>query len=76
MEIIVLVCALGVAASDCRSETSFRSFKAPEPAMTLVGCLRDGTLYAAQSGMVPEGTYAKIVCGAGGTPATLMTDRR
>jgi hypothetical protein len=62
MEILVLVCALGVAAPDCRRETAIMSFHAPGPQADFSGCLREGLLYAAQSGLVPKDAYPKIVC--------------
>jgi hypothetical protein len=62
MEVLVLVCALGVKAPECQPETSINSFYAPGLQTSLVGCVRDGMLYAATSGLVPPDTYAKVVC--------------
>jgi hypothetical protein len=69
MEALVLVCAMAVAAADCQPETSVRSLYVPDPQPNVTGCLRDGMLYAAQSGVVVAGTYPKIVC----TPQTQVT---
>jgi hypothetical protein len=62
MEILILVCALGVAAPDCQRETSIHSFHAPEVRAGMSGCLREGLLFAAQSELVQPGTYPKVVC--------------
>ena len=62
MDILVLVCALGVAAPDCQPETSINSFHAPGFTTDFAGCLREGMMYAAASGMVPPDAYPKIVC--------------
>ena len=40
MDVLVLVCALTVAAPDCQAETSVHRFYAPEPQLDLAGCLR------------------------------------
>jgi hypothetical protein len=74
MDILVLVCALGVAAPDCQPETSIDNFHAPGSQADFAGCLREGMLYAATSGLVTEGTYPKIVCVA--RPKVLTADRR
>jgi hypothetical protein len=62
MDVLVLVCALTVAAPDCQAEASVHAFYAPAPQLDFVGCLREGMMYAAQSGLVAAGTYSKIVC--------------
>jgi hypothetical protein len=38
------------------------SFHAPGPQVDVSGCLREGLLFAAQSGLVPPDAYPKIVC--------------
>jgi hypothetical protein len=79
MDVLVLVCAMAVPAPDCRAEATVHSFYAPAPASDLAGCLRQGTMYAAQSGLVSEETYPKIVCippQAPRTRVTKSTDRR
>jgi hypothetical protein len=63
MEALILVCSLTVSAPDCQKNTAIATFYGPEPQESLVGCLRHGTLYAATSHLVTEGTYSKIVCG-------------
>jgi hypothetical protein len=69
MDILVLVCALGVAAPDCQPETAIHSFYAGAPQSNPAGCLRDGMVHAAQSGLVVAGTYPKVVC----NPRTRLT---
>jgi hypothetical protein len=76
MDVLILVCALTVSAPDCQVEASDRSFYAPAPASDLAGCLRQGMMYAAASGMVPAGTYPKIVCIPPGAARTRLTQRR
>jgi hypothetical protein len=62
MEVLILVCALGVSAPDCQKGSSIAQFYAPDPQESLSGCMRHGMLYAAQSRLVTPGTYSKIVC--------------
>jgi hypothetical protein len=75
MDILVLVCALGVAASDCQPETSVDTFHGPGPQANLAGCMREGLLFAAQSGLVVKGTYPKIACIPPEARRTLVTRR-
>jgi hypothetical protein len=63
MEALILVCALTVSAPDCQKTNAIAVFYGPEPQESLSGCLRHGTLFAASSRLVTEGTYSKIVCG-------------
>jgi hypothetical protein len=62
MEILILVCALGVAAPDCQHDTAIHVFYAPVPEPHHAGCLREGLLHAAGSDLVAPGTYPKVVC--------------
>ncbi|MGH6925859.1 MAG: hypothetical protein ACRED5_19205 [Propylenella sp.] len=62
MTILILVCALSTAAPDCQRNNAIHSFYAPGPQLSFTGCLREGTLYAAQSRLVTEGTYFKVFC--------------
>jgi hypothetical protein len=62
MDVLILVCALTVAAPHCQSDSATDSFRAPEPQSSLAGCLREGLMYAAQSRLVGPGTYPKVVC--------------
>ena len=62
MEALILVCALAVSAPDCQKETSIATFYAPDPQVSLTGCMRHGMLFASQSRIVTPGTYSKIVC--------------
>ncbi|WP_159585813.1 hypothetical protein [Chelativorans xinjiangense] len=62
MDVLVLVCALAVAAPDCQRSTAIHGFYAPDPKPDLAGCLREGLLYAARSGLVMADTYPKVFC--------------
>ncbi|RWM70646.1 MAG: hypothetical protein EOR81_32435 [Mesorhizobium sp.] len=62
MDVLILVCALTVAAPDCQRNTVIGSFYAPDPKADLAGCLREGLLYAGQSGLVTPDTYPKVFC--------------
>jgi hypothetical protein len=62
MTILILVCALSVAPPDCQRNTAIHSFYAPGPQLSFTGCLREGTLYAAQSRLVTDGAYFKVFC--------------
>jgi hypothetical protein len=66
MDILILVCALSIAAPDCQKETAQHMFFAPPSDGSMVNCTREGLLYAAESRLVKSGTYAKIICDAGG----------
>jgi hypothetical protein len=63
MEALILVCSLTVSAPDCQKTNAIAVFYGPEPQESMSGCLRHGTLFAASSRLVTEGTYSKIVCG-------------
>jgi hypothetical protein len=62
MEIFILVCALSVAAPDCQKATSQHVFYAPPIDGSMVGCMREGMLYAAESNLVTPGHYPKVFC--------------
>ena len=74
MSILVLVCALGVSAHDCRVETAVHKFHVPIAQRDAGVCLREGLMYAVQSGLVPEGTYPKVICGPPRRIARRRTD--
>ena len=76
MTILVLICALAVAAPDCQPDTAIHSFYAPDPQPNLVGCFREGMMYASQSGLVQQGTYSKVLCIERRTTVTLTTEQR
>jgi hypothetical protein len=60
--VLVLVCAASIAAPNCQRATAHHAFYAPPSTSGMVGCMRDGMLYAAQSGLVDSASYAKVVC--------------
>ena len=65
MEILILVCAMSVAAPDCQKATAQHVFYAPPSSASMVDCAREGLMYASQSNLVTPGNYAKIFCKAG-----------
>jgi hypothetical protein len=71
MEILIFVCALGVSPAHCGSETALRNTYVQAGSPDAIGCLREGMIYAAQSGLVAAGTYPKVVC----TPARQLARR-
>jgi hypothetical protein len=62
MKILILVCALNVAAPDCQKDTAIDVFYAPPAGEDMSGCARQGLMFAAESRLVRPGSYAKIVC--------------
>lgn len=71
MNILILVCAIAVAAPDCQKDTAIDIFYAPpssDEGISLSGCARQGMLYAAESQLVKPGNYAKVIC-QNGKPA-------
>ena len=76
MEILILVCALGITAPDCQAHSAIHSFHAPEPPADVAGCLRHG-LMSPRSRAGAPGSYPKVVCGppAGGAMATPSPSR-
>ena len=75
MTILVLVCAMSVSAPDCERSTAIHSFYAPDPQPNLIGCLREGMMFAAQSGLIEQGTYSKVFCIERRTPETQTTEK-
>jgi hypothetical protein len=75
MEVLVLVCAAAVAAPDCQLDTAIHKFYVPGPQAGLAGCLREGMMYAAQSGLVGEDSYPKVVCVPPEAPRTRVSER-
>jgi hypothetical protein len=67
MEILLLVCAATIAPADCQVATATHVMRPTLAAAAgaPAGCLRDGLLYAAESGLVTAGHYAKVFCRAG-----------
>jgi hypothetical protein len=65
MEILILVCAISVAAPDCQRATAQDVLYAPPSDGSMVDCAREGLMYAAQSNLVTPGSYAKIYCTMG-----------
>ena len=51
----------------CGEATSVAWVVAPEHPSSIAGCMRHGMLYAAESHLVSEGSYAKVFCSSGTT---------
>lgn len=60
--VVVLVCALAIAGPDCQRATAKDVLIAPEKAASDLACMRLGLMYAAESGAVVPGYYAKVRC--------------
>jgi hypothetical protein len=65
MEILILVCAMSVAAPDCQKATAQHVLYAPPSDGSMVVCAREGLMYASQSNLIKPGSYAKVYCTAG-----------
>ena len=75
MNILILVCALSVAAPDCQKDTALHIFHAPPSGVGLAGCARQGLLFAAESHLATRGSYAKVVCRSGVRTGTMAKVR-
>jgi hypothetical protein len=63
--VLIAVCLAATPAKECRKETAVDWVIAPEQPPTITGCMMHGTLYAASSHLVGEGSYAKVFCTVG-----------
>jgi hypothetical protein len=68
MDILILVCALSLSAPQCQKDTAQHVFFAPPGGEDMSGCARQGLMFAAQSRLVTQGNYAKVVCRMGRKP--------
>ena len=63
--VAIAVCLTATPMQNCGETTSVAWIVAPEHPQSMVGCLRHGMLYAAESHLVSDGSYAKIFCSPG-----------
>jgi hypothetical protein len=73
--VLIAVCLSATPAKECRKETAVDWIVAPEHPSSPAACMAHGTLYAASSHLVGEGSYAKIFCTAG-VPKSGVTSTR
>jgi hypothetical protein len=67
--VAIAVCLSATPIQSCGEVNSVAWVVAPEHPNSMVGCMRHGMLYAAESRLVTEGSYAKVFCSSG-TPAS------
>jgi hypothetical protein len=63
--VAIAVCLSATPMQNCGETTSVAWIVAPEHPESIVGCMRHGMLYAAESHLVSDGSYAKIFCSQG-----------
>ncbi len=63
--VAIAVCLSATPMQNCGETTSVAWIVAPEHPGSIVGCMRHGMLYAAESHLVSNGSYAKIFCSSG-----------
>jgi hypothetical protein len=63
--VAIAVCLSATPMQNCSEATSVAWIVAPEHPGSMVGCIRHGMLYAAESNLVSDGSYAKIFCSSG-----------
>ena len=66
--VAIAVCLLGTPVPACQQPTAVSWIVAPDHPNTLTGCMRHGMLFAAESHLVTEGSYAKVFCSSGSAP--------
>ena len=65
--VAIAVCLSATPIQTCREATSVAWVVAPEHPASIFGCMRHGMLYAAESHLVTEGSYAKVFCSSRAT---------
>ena len=63
--VAIAVCLSGMPITECQQPTAVSWIVAPEHPTSIAGCMRHGMLYAAESHLVTEGSYAKVFCSPG-----------
>lgn len=63
--VAIAICLAATPMQKCSEGTSVAWIVAPEHPASIVGCVRHGMLYATESHLVSEGSYAKIFCKSG-----------
>ena len=69
--IAIAVCLLDVNFHECDQVSARAWIVPPDQAASLSGCMMTGMQYAASSGIVTQGSYAKVFCRAGGAAGRL-----
>lgn len=62
MSILILICSLSLSHAECQKSTALHEIRTEIAVPDLVGCMRQGVLYAAESGLVTKGTFPKVYC--------------
>ena len=65
--VAIAVCLSATPIQNCGEVNSVAWVVAPEHPTSMAGCMRHGMLYAAESRLVTEGSYAKVFCSSGTT---------
>jgi hypothetical protein len=60
--VAIAVCLLTTPVHQCQQATAVSWIVAPEHPPSMGGCMRHGMLYAAESHLVTQGSYAKVFC--------------
>jgi hypothetical protein len=66
--VAIAVCLSATPVHKCQRLTSVVWIIAPERPASIAGCMRHGMLYAAESHLVDEGSYAKVFCSTRSAP--------
>lgn len=64
--VAIAVCLFSVDVRECNQVSAITWMVAPEPAVSISGCMIEGMERAASSGVVARGSYTKVFCRAGG----------
>ena len=65
--VAIAVCLSATPVPECSEINSVAWIVAPEHPASIAGCMRHGMLYAAESHLITEGSYAKVFCSTGTT---------
>jgi hypothetical protein len=60
--VAIAVCLLTTPVHQCQQANAVSWIVAPERPPSISGCMRHGMLYAAESHLVREDSYAKVFC--------------
>ena len=63
LQVLILVCSIGIAPAECQTNTALEVIRGPEAANEMM-CGLHGQAYIAQTSLVPRGSleYVKIKC--------------
>jgi hypothetical protein len=67
LEVIILVCSLGLSPAECQEDSAFDVIHAPVETGSMMNCGLYGQAFVAQTSLAKrlDGTYLKIRCGSG-----------